>query len=304
MPRYTGSGPPPLSAGRLPVERRVCPGSGAQRARGSGRRCRRRGPRPARRVEAVERVLRGPRRRSSSATSAPRPMAAIRSVVLGDDQLARPRGRAPPRRPATTAWLRATPPWKRIGRREALALADDALEVAGQGVAQPGEDVGQRARPRCCRWIMSVLAKTVQRPAMRAGLFGLQGQLGELVARCASPGARPAGRGRSRCRRRRACSWRSRPAPSARWPRPTRRTRNLLSCPPISITVRASGWYSPTARVWATSSLTCGTPAPRAIGPPPDPVKPTALTSARLISARRSASMAASVSRGRPRACT
>ena len=101
---------------------------------------------------------------------------------------------------------------------------------------------------------MSDLAKTVQRPATRAGWREAR--------------ARRANSPSMRMPRRSACWSRNEPvpaahsafmakSPSAIWPEASSHSteRNLESCPPISMTVRASGWRTPTARVWVTSSL-------------------------------------------------
>ena len=153
--------------------------------------------------------------------------------------------------------------------------------------------------PTCCRWIMSDLAKTVHRPAMRAGL-----RL-SMAMRANSPSmAMPS---------RSACWSRKAPVPAAqrafieksssiiwRLPSSQRRERSFESCPPISMIVCASGWNSPTARVCATSSLTCTPPITSAIGPPPEPVRPTMRTPEGSISVPSCARVSSSAPRGRP----
>ena len=70
---------------------------------------------------------------------------------------------------------------------------------------------------------MSLLAKTLQRPAMRGGFAGLQRQLAELALDGEAEALRPAGRGRCRCRPRRWCSWRNPRAATPRREPPSRR---------------------------------------------------------------------------------
>ena len=130
--------------------------------------------------------------------------------------------------------------------------------------------------PFCCRWIMSDLAKTVQRPAMRAGFSDCMAMLANSFSISISS--------------RSACWSRKAPVPAAQRLLSAMSTStilpsvsshftdmNLLSCPPISTIVRAWGTYSPMARTWATSSLTCRPPSSSETGRPPEPVKPTAV---------------------------
>ena len=153
--------------------------------------------------------------------------------------------------------------------------------------------------PRCCRWIMSDLAKTVQRPATRAGRSA-------CIAMSANSSS-------IEMPSRSACWSRNAPVPAAQSMFMAKSTssirpfvsshetdRNLLSWPPISMIVFASGWNSPAARVCATSSFTWRPPISSAIGPPPEPVMPTprsGLPSSPDSSERAAAS---STSRGRP----
>ena len=146
---------------------------------------------------------------------------------------------------------------------------------------------------------MSDLAKTVQRPAIRAGLREAR----------ASAANSPSMRMPSRS----ACWSRNEPVPAAQrafmakststiWPLVASHSteRNLLSWPPISITVRASGWKSPTARVCVTSSFAWMPPTRSATAPPPEPVRPAATTRAPWNCPSRRRLAARRVSRGWP----
>ena len=79
-----------------------------------------------------------------------------------------------------TAALQATPPWKRIGGVKCFPLPMTLRKLRARARHSPAR-MSARGVPSCCRWIMSDLAKTVQRPAIRAGLFELEGQAGELA---------------------------------------------------------------------------------------------------------------------------
>ena len=121
------------------------------------------------------------------------------------------------------AWRGRCPGWRprRPGRRPGVSIccagADGALEVAGQGEAQAGDDVVHRAWPSAAGGSCRSWRRRCSGRRRAAGVSDFEGQLAELLDGEAQAGGLLVEEA-SRCRRRRWCSWRSRRSARCRRP--------------------------------------------------------------------------------------
>ena len=171
--------------------------------------------------------------------------------------------------------LAATPPWNTTGASSGRPRAR-LLRMLRAMAKQSPATMSCTGVAICWWWIMSLLAKTLHRPAIRGGSWDFS---------ASSPNS-PSMESPSRT----ACWSRKLPVPAAQMvfiaksasreaappaaPPPFMRI-SLASSPPISMTLRASGTSRATAADWATISFTNTPPSRSAASAPPVPVVAT-----------------------------
>ena len=170
--------------------------------------------------------------------------------------------------------LAATPPWKDMGFSSSRPRITCPLKLRIIAKHSPAT-MSWTGVPTCCRCIISLLAKTLQRPATRGGCSDFK---------AVSP------KSSMETPMRDACWSRKEPVPAAHAPLSAKSatlgrafpssflsTMSFESSPPISKIDFTSGWKCVVPAACAVISLTKGIPSRLAISCPPVPVAAAAL---------------------------